>query len=254
MILYSNYNEKTRTDQVWYESSTVYYSKFIENETDNFGQLFVTFKNGSTYHYVDVDMVTHYILFKSGGIEMSHGKCLNKYIKPKYEYMRIDDIPISLLEEERNKLIVESTKDEIPDEMTVYFISGHRDITQEDFDKYYASEIKSIADNPENDDCLFIMGDYHGCDIMAQNYLLDTLNIKPNRVYVYHMFDKPRNVNPKVINLVGGFTSDEERDATMTQHSDYDIAFVYDHTKLSGTAQNILRRHLVNYTHINEGA
>ena len=141
--------------------------------------------------------------------------------------------------------MVESIKDEIPDEVTVYFVSGHRNISEEDFNNTYAFEIKSIIDNHYNDDCIFIMGDYYGCDIMAQDYLLDTLEINPSRVYVYHMLDKPRNVNPKVINLVGGFTSDEERDAAMTDASDYDIAYIYDHTKLSGTAQNILRRKLI---------
>ena len=35
MIRYSKYDKDTRTDKVWYESSTVYFSKFIENENDN---------------------------------------------------------------------------------------------------------------------------------------------------------------------------------------------------------------------------
>ena len=67
-ILGKVYDEKTRTDRVWYESSNVVYSKFVENEFDNNGQLYVTFKNGATYHYKDVDMPTDYLLFKSGGI------------------------------------------------------------------------------------------------------------------------------------------------------------------------------------------
>jgi hypothetical protein len=190
-------------------------------------------------------MVKDYILFKTGGIEMSHGKCLNKYIKPQYEYLKINDISISVLEEERNKLLIEASMDEIPNERLVYFISGHRNITQEDFDRTYGQKINSIINSSENEDCLFIVGDYYGCDIMAQDYLLDTLGINAERVYVYHMFETPRNVNPKVINLVGGFESDEERDAAMTDASDYDIAFIYDHKKLSGTAQNILRRCLI---------
>ena len=57
------------------------------------------------------------------------------------------------------------------------------------------------------------------------------------------MFDKPRNINPKIINTVGGFKTDEERDAAMTNASFDDIAFVRNYTELSGTAQNILRRH-----------
>ena len=31
------YDPKTKTDRVWYESSYVVYSKFVENENDNFG-------------------------------------------------------------------------------------------------------------------------------------------------------------------------------------------------------------------------
>jgi hypothetical protein len=59
------------------------------------------------------------------------------------------------------------------------------------------------------------------------------------------MFDKPRNIHPKIENRVGGFSCDEERDAAMTRDSHIDIAFVRDHLKLSGTAMNILRRNLL---------
>ena len=99
-----------------------------------------------------------------------------------------------------------------------------------------------IQNNP---DSYFVIGDYHGADIMAQNYLLDELNVNPNQITVYHMFDAPRNVNPNVINTVGGFETDEDRDAAMTAISSHDIAFVRDHTKWSGTGQNILRRHIL---------
>ena len=80
---------------------------------------------------------------------------------------------------------------------------------------------------------------------MAQNYLLDVLNVNPDYVTVYHMFDAPRNVDPKVIHLVGGFKSDDERDAAMTKASCGDVAFVRDIKRNSGTAQNILRRHML---------
>jgi hypothetical protein len=36
MIRESYYDEELRTDKVWYDSSTVYFSKFVENENDNF--------------------------------------------------------------------------------------------------------------------------------------------------------------------------------------------------------------------------
>ena len=130
-------------------------------------------------------------------------------------------------------------------QITTYFISGHRDITQEEFEKNYGSIIKNIVDNNSPGTIRFIMGDYYGVDIMAQNYLIDTLNFPPDRICVYHMFDKPRNIHPKIENRVGGFSNDEERDAAMTRDSHIDIAFVRDHLKLSGTAMNILRRNLL---------
>lgn len=130
-------------------------------------------------------------------------------------------------------------------QITTYFISGHRDITQEEFEKNYGSIIKNIVDNNSPASIRFIMGDYYGVDIMAQNYLIDSLNFPPYRISVYHMFDKPRNIHPKIENRVGGFSNDEERDAAMTRDSHIDIAFVRDHLKLSGTAMNILRRNLL---------
>lgn len=106
------YDEKTHTDKVWYDSSNVFYSKFIENENDNNGQLYVTFKNGATYLYKDVDMVTDYLLFKSGGIDNSQGKALNKQIKGKYEYERVEDENINLLLEELNRVNNQEEDDE----------------------------------------------------------------------------------------------------------------------------------------------
>ena len=104
-ILGKIYDEQTKTDRVWYQSSNVFYSKFVENDNDNYGQLYVTFKNGATYHYKDVDMPTDYILFKNGGIDASQGKTLNKLIKGKYEFERVGDENITVLQEELDKLL-----------------------------------------------------------------------------------------------------------------------------------------------------
>ena len=59
------------------------------------------------------------------------------------------------------------------------------------------------------------------------------------------MFDKPRNINPKIMNTIGGFENDEERDSAMTMVSGHDIAYVRNHMEWSGTGQNILRRYLI---------
>ncbi len=122
----------------------------------------------------------------------------------------------------------------------VYFISGHRNITEQEFKKNYTPLLINAA---AEDHSTFVVGDYYGVDIMAQNFLIDALKINPDRVTVYHMFESPRNKNPKITNTKGGFTTDSERDSQMTNDSTQDIAFVRDETKWSGTGENILRRH-----------
>ncbi len=117
-----------------------------------------------------------------------------------------------------------------------YFISGHRDLTQEEFNKYYLPEIERALREDEN--CSFVVGDYEGVDRMAQEILSI---LCPNKVTVYHMFEAPRNLATGLLTK-GGFRSDEERDAAMTENSDLDIAFVKPGRRRSGTAQNIVRR------------
>ena len=45
MILKTVYDDKNHIEKTWYDSSSVFYSEFVEHENDNFGELFVTFKN-----------------------------------------------------------------------------------------------------------------------------------------------------------------------------------------------------------------
>ena len=234
MILKKVYDEKTKTQKVWYDSSMILYSEMVEDEFENKGNLYIVFKNGTKYLYKDVRF-EDYVLFISGGSDASQGKTLNKAIKSKYEYEKLGDANIQ-------EILTEYNKKEEPenDKQNTYFISGHRNITEEEFEFNYIPVINFAL---QNDKAKFVIGDCNGVDIMAQNYLLDVVCIEPERVTVYHMLESPRNCNKLVKNLVGGFTSDEERDAAMTNASFEDIAFVRDHTKLSGTAQNILRRY-----------
>lgn len=120
----------------------------------------------------------------------------------------------------------------------VYFISGHRDLTKEEFNKYYVPEIKKAI---ETEKPRFVVGDYQGCDIMAQTWL--SKNYDPKLVTVYHMFSSPRNLASRDFNLSGGYKTDIERDSAMTDISDQDIAFIRPGRWTSGTAQNILRRY-----------
>lgn len=120
-----------------------------------------------------------------------------------------------------------------------FFISGHVDATYQEFISIYATAIKNAVTNYN---AFFYIGDCSGIDILAQNYLVDVLNINPNRITVCHMNDKPENINPKIINVIPNFMTHEERDAFMTSMSDEDIAFIRVGKNGSGTANNILRR------------
>lgn len=236
MILKKIYDEKTKTQKIWYDSSMIYYSEMVEDENENVGDLYIVFKTGVKYLYKKVKF-EDYILFIAGGTDISQGKTLNKVIKGKYEYEKIGNADMLALREELER----KEETQSPVEQT-YFISGHRDITEREFELNYQPILNVLS---EDENVYFVVGDYHGADIMAQNYLIDILKINPNRITVYHMLDAPQNLNPKITQLVGGFKTDEERDSAMTKASFKDIAFVRDITKNSGTAQNILRRHIL---------
>lgn len=239
MLITSIYDENSHTEKVWYDSTNVFYSEFVENDEKNEGDLYVTFKNGATYKYKNVQLTPDYVMFKHGGLEGSHGKALNTHIKPKYAFEKVENKNIDDIKKECT-ICLEKQKEEILNK--TYFISGHRNITESEFEKYKNKLSEILKEIP---DARFVVGDFNGVDIMAQNFLIDELNFNPKHITVYHMFENPRNVNPKVINFVGGFENDEERDLAMTINSSKDIAFIRNHFELSGTAQNILRRYLL---------
>lgn len=122
----------------------------------------------------------------------------------------------------------------------IYFISGHRDIDDHHFGLYTrvidrALDAASVSGIPVE----FIVGDYHGVDDLAQQYL----KAKNATVTVYHMFTEPRH--NAGFPTKGGFATDHDRDLAMTMASDDDIAFVMPGKEGSGTAQNLVRRKLV---------
>lgn len=116
----------------------------------------------------------------------------------------------------------------------VAFISGHRDVTDEEFNCHYVPKIDDAIYNRH----MIVVGDYQGVDIMAQKYL-DSVGY--DNVIVYHMFKAPRNYVSRYATR-GGYTSDEDRDSAMTDISHYDIAWVRVGKEKSGTQQNIDRR------------
>ena len=128
--------------------------------------------------------------------------------------------------------------------MTTYFISGHRDITADEFEIHYGVSIKTILSMRGKDPIDFVVGDCVGVDSMAQDYLkqhMDTSKGGKISVTVYHMFEKPR-YNPHKFPVKGGYLNDYDRDSAMTINSDADILWVRVGKENSGTAQNLVRR------------
>jgi hypothetical protein len=235
MILKKIYLEEEKIQKVWYDSSMIVYSEMKENEFENIGDLTITFKNGATYVYMDVKF-EDYMVFIGGGTDASQGKTLNKVIKNKYQYKRVEDRSVQELLEEMNK------KEESIDVNSTYFVSGHRDLTEEEFETFYAPLIQQVLNDKPNAN--FIIGDCEGCDIMAQNYLVDIID-DVSRITVYCVGDAPRNVNPYIISIKNGFNDDREKDIAMTNDSFEDIALVRSPEVWSGTGENILRRYML---------
>ncbi|MEM7030777.1 MAG: hypothetical protein AAF629_14520 [Chloroflexota bacterium] len=113
-----------------------------------------------------------------------------------------------------------------------HFISGHLTLSEAEFVEHYRPAIDDALSRGDS----FVVGDARGTDTMAQNYLLG----KTDAVVVYHMFTDPRN--NAGFKTIGGFNTDEERDAQMTADSDRDLAWVRPGREKSGTQKNIDRR------------
>lgn len=131
-----------------------------------------------------------------------------------------------------------------------FFISGHLDLTLEEFDQHYTPRILAAL-AAYGDETRFVVGDAQGADALAQSFLrhrlFDTSVANgvgvSGQVVVYHMFTSPRN-NVGGFPTRGGYRSDEERDMAMTLASDEDIAYVRPGRlgNNSGTERNIDRR------------
>ena len=130
----------------------------------------------------------------------------------------------------------------------IYFISGHRDLTLDEFNKIYVPRIEEVL--LKDDNAEFIVGDCEGVDKFAMDYIFTNT---ARGLYICHIGKKPKHVpNESVyderikdydVYLIGGFSSHVARDTYMTKNSDFDIAFVKDNRWNSGTAQNIKRRY-----------
>lgn len=194
------------------------YVKVVNETSDLYGHVGVvnaiSDRDGGTLMFAQPDTVL--VMFKENGKSFGEQLSIHSILK--------------ITEKEYRQLLNETHR--------VYFISGHRDITQDEFDWYYLPILDKLCDDPN---CTFVVGDYYGVDAMAQEVLSEMVD--PSRVTVYHMFEKPRNLANDKFNLKGGYQTDDERDAAMTHDSTDDIAWIRKGKEKSGTAQNILRRY-----------
>ena len=139
MILKKIYDEKTKTQRVWYDSTMIAYTEMVEDEYENKGNLYVTFKNGSTYVYKDVAF-EDYVLFIAGGTDASQGKTLNKVIKSKYEFEKGEPKNVQDLIDEMNRLNEEEMSQDI-DVTHTFRIFGEDDLTDNEIEFNYYPKI-----------------------------------------------------------------------------------------------------------------
>ncbi len=118
----------------------------------------------------------------------------------------------------------------------VVFISGHRNITQEEFTEHYTDAIVDAV----LDGCSFVVGDCLGCDFRAQQLLIQS---GCEDVTVYHMGDTP-TFYVDDLDTKGDFVSHIDRDWAMSLVSDRDLCWIRKGKERSGTAQNVQRRKL----------
>lgn len=116
---------------------------------------------------------------------------------------------------------------------SVGFVSGHLDLSAEEFAAHYVPRILEAAQRG----CSFVVGDARGADLLFQRYA----QAQGLSVTVFHMFAGPRN-NAGGFPVVGGFADDAARDEAMTAASGFDVAWVRPGRERSGTARNLQRR------------
>jgi hypothetical protein len=144
-------------------------------------------------------------------------------------------------------------------EMSRFFISGHIDLSEEEFRQHYIPPLElAIAAK----DASFVVGDAPGADTMAQTFL-HSHGI--HNVTVFHKGPQPKcNCFPEKWKTSGPFTSHSAKDAAMTDASDHDILYIrsaeetkqrlgdkYDPSFVSGTQANFNRRMKGNKNKLN---
>ena len=128
---------------------------------------------------------------------------------------------------------------------TIAMISGHVDLSKEDFDKFYLPKLKELI---KNDVICFVLGGALGADKLAQEFL-SSRNDNMNLIVMVYDKQDQNNVCYPNIKHVNGFASYTVRDEVMTSESTLDVCFVRRKGGIgSGTFQNVVRRKLGSKT------
>lgn len=129
----------------------------------------------------------------------------------------------------------------------VYFISGHRDLTDKEFAEHYIPMLSKIIEDDLFAD--FVVGDCEGCDKKALEFLLSQPNY--NFISIYYTKElktRPMGSHPENFEKVFTYEMPDYNacDEAMTCNSDFDVAWVRPGKENSYTANNIRRRYGFN--------
>ncbi|MCL2313378.1 MAG: hypothetical protein FWC41_13060 [Firmicutes bacterium] len=156
-ILVKKTDSKTKIEEIWYESSNIYYTRVDLSKSDNkilheapgitFNvptiDVVVVFNRGAQYLYKEVE-IHDYISF----IEIldrennnSHGKAFIKFIKP-YPFEKLQDVDIN-----RELQVPQTEFQEKVDHCYNMMINGN--VTDEELIEWFGQEVFDIAHEKE---------------------------------------------------------------------------------------------------------
>lgn len=122
-----------------------------------------------------------------------------------------------------------------------FFISGHPDITAEEFRKHYEHRIRKY--NAEYIDSKFIVCDESEFDRMAQDFLR-RIGVPPKSITIYHM-SRRAPINRHQYNTKA-FARACARNHAATMASTHDILWIRDNDSVCG---NLARRRMKDLPH-----
>lgn len=239
-VLRSDYNIKKKVEEVWYDSSNVVHSKFVEYEDTNSGDLYVVFKGGKQYLYKNVSY-QDYFSFKRGLTDGSSGKSLNDYIIKKYPGVKVEDVNLSELMDRLNAP---------KEEDVTYFVHGDGEVDEDVFQIMYASTLSYAIESQESK---FAVQYFDKYGMRSAEYLID-IGVDPGRITIYMPESKVGELDDKfkdcvVMDLKDDVYDEYNVDCFISSKSFEDIGYVSlekldEIRKVSRTAYIILRRRM----------